>query len=140
MLIRCGMFPSDDTWLIYWRFLWKDHTIINDNVMIIYDDYGVFHIQMIWCEWFCATAWRYDIFWGNKESLSWWNQDDELISICRHTLSQDDDIYTVISWELMMNVYRLLVWMLLIEWSRSYSVYDSCWWLLWSCLDIWSLL
>jgi len=25
-------------------------------------------------------------------------------------------------------------------WSRSYIVYDSCWWLSWSCLDIWSLL
>ena len=36
------------------------------------------------------------------------DQEDELISICRHTLSQVDDIY-------IMDIYRLLVWMLLTD-------------------------
>jgi len=41
----------------------------------------------------------------------------------RHTLSQVDDIYIVISWELMMDIYRLLVWMLL---TNAYGA-DHIW-------------
>jgi len=40
-----------------------------------------------------------------------------------HTLSHLDDIYLVISWELKMDIYRLLVWMLLTD---SYGA-DHIW-------------
>ena len=62
MLIICGMFPSNDTWFIYWGLLWKDHAVLNDDV----NDHNVMTMvfsHMIWFEWFYVTAWRYDISW-----------------------------------------------------------------------------
>jgi len=49
------------------------------------------------------------------------DQEDELISICRHTLSQVDDIYT--------NGHIQVAGLDVVDrclWSKSYIVYDSC--------------
>jgi len=48
ILIKCGMSPSDDTWLVYWGFLWKDHVVLDDDFMIIDYDSGVFTYDMMW--------------------------------------------------------------------------------------------
>ena len=119
MRIRYGMFSSDDTWLIHWRFLWKDHAVLDDDVK----DHNVMTMvfsHMIWCEWFCVTAWRYDKCWDDSWKvmirLFLLRKRSKLILMrsrgwvyMRHTLSQVDDIYIFISWELMMEIYMLLV-------------------------------
>ena len=139
------MFPSDDTWLIYWGFLWKYHEVLDDDVMIIDDDYGGF--TYIWYDvndFYCLEIWH---------MFSWFMEGYDKALSTKETEQVDlDEIkrkswylyvayfvigwwyYIIISWELMMDIYRLLVWMLIDRycwWCRSY---DSFWWLSWSCL------
>jgi len=87
-----------------------------------------FHTHMIWREWFCVTTWRYDIWlvdsWKVMIRLFLLRKRCKLILMrsrgwvdiyMQHNLSHVDDNYIVISWELMIDIYRLLVWMLLTD-------------------------
>ena len=110
-----------------------------------------FHIHMIW---FCVTSWRYDIClvdsWKVMIRLFLLRKRSKLILMrsrgwvdiymqtyfvtgwwylhC-HILGSDDGHIQVVGSDVSD---RCL-------WRRLYMVHDSCWWLSWSCLDIWFL-
>ena len=136
MLIRCGMFPSDDTWLIYWWLLWKNHAVLDDDVMIIDDDYGVNIMWMIFC--YFLEIWH---------MLSWFMDGYDKALYTKKTKQFDLDEIKRMSWYLYTTYLVISWWYLLCHifktddghiqviglyvadkwlWWRSYMVYDSC--------------
>ena len=111
------------------------------------DDYGVFTYDMMWmilC--YCLEIWH---------MLSWFMEGYDKALSTKETEQVDIDEIKRMSWYLYATYFVTGWWYLhwhghiqvagldVVDrclWSRSYMVYDSCWWLSWSSLDIWSLL